>query len=120
MQTHHVKRIELRIGGGKRGRDNGEILRHVVGDTEGGQRTARHQHLFTNVHHFNQFGGIRVKIHHVACFLRRLGSGVHGDRHVGLRQRRGVIGSVAGHRHQTTFRLILTNQRQLGFRRGFS
>ena len=72
------------------------------------------------MHHFNQLGGVRVEIHHIACFLRGLGPGVHGDRHVGLRQRRGVIGSVAGHRHQTTFRLILTNQRQLGFRRGFS
>ncbi len=29
------------------------------------------------------------------------------------------LGAVAGHRHQPTFRLILADQRQLGFRRRF-
>ena len=67
----------------------------------------------------DQFGGVRVEIHHIARLFRRLGTGVHRDRHVGLRQRRGVVGTVAGHRHQPTFRLILADQRQLGLRRRF-
>ncbi len=42
MQAHHVQHGQLRIDRGKRRRNNGEIFRHVVGNTEGGQRTARH------------------------------------------------------------------------------
>jgi hypothetical protein len=33
MQRHHVQHIELRIGHGKRRRDDGEVFRHIVGDT---------------------------------------------------------------------------------------
>ena len=109
----------MRIGRSKRGRNDGEILRHVVGDTERGQRTARHQHLLADVHHFNQLGRVRVEVDHVARLFCGLGTGVHRHRHVGLREGRSIVGPVAGHRHQTAFRLILTNQCQLGFRCGF-
>ena len=69
--------------------------------------------------HLNQLGGVGIQVDHVARFLRRLGAGVHGHRHVGLSQRGRVVGAVAGHRHQPTFRLVLADQRQLGFRRRF-
>ena len=71
------------------------------------------------MHHFNQLGRVRVEIHHIARLFCCLGAGVHRDRHISLRQRRGVVGTVTGHRHQPSFRLILANQRQLGFRRRF-
>ena len=71
------------------------------------------------MYHFDQLGRVRVEIHHVARLFCRLGTGVHRHRHVGLRQRRGVVGTVAGHRHQTAFRLILANECQLRFRRRF-
>ena len=109
----------MRIGRSKRGRNDGEIFRHIVSDAERGQRAARHQHLLTNVHDFNQLGRVRVEIDHVARLFCRLGTGVHCHRHVGLRQSRGIVGPVTGHRDQTPFRLILTNQGQFGFRCGF-
>ena len=68
------------------------------------------------MHHLNQLGRVRVEIHHIARFFRRLSTGVHRYRDICLRQRRSIIGAVAGHRHQTAFRLILTNQCQLGLR----
>ncbi len=60
MQLHDVQRIELRIRGGKGSRNDGEIFCHVVGDTEGGQGTTGHQHLLTDMHHFDQLGWVRV------------------------------------------------------------
>ncbi|MNN06878.1 hypothetical protein D3C81_1196860 [compost metagenome] len=69
--------------------------------------------------HLDKFGWVRVQIDHVPRFFCRLGAGVHRYRHVSLRQRRGVVGAVAGHRHQTAFSLVLADQRQLGFRRRF-
>ena len=56
----------MRIGRSKRGRNDGEIFRHIVSDAERGQRAARHQHLLTNVYDFNQLGRVRVEIDHVA------------------------------------------------------
>jgi hypothetical protein len=41
-EAHDVERIELRISRGKCRRDNREILGHIVGDAEGGQRATRH------------------------------------------------------------------------------
>ncbi|MNV55418.1 hypothetical protein D3C71_1476480 [compost metagenome] len=71
------------------------------------------------MHHFNQLGRVRVQIDHVARLFGGLSARVHRHRHIGLRQRGRVVGAVTGHRYQTAFRLILANQRQLGFRRRF-
>ncbi|MNE64324.1 hypothetical protein D3C80_1597320 [compost metagenome] len=71
------------------------------------------------MHHFNQLGRVRVEIDHIARLFRRLSARVHRHRDVRLCQCRGVVGAVAGHCHQTSFGLVLTNQRQFGFRRGF-
>jgi hypothetical protein len=48
---------------------------------------------------------------------RGLGAGVHRDADVGLRERRGVVGAVAGHRHQASLRLLAANQVELALRR---
>ncbi|CCJ81125.1 hypothetical protein BN134_1855 [Cronobacter dublinensis 1210] len=71
------------------------------------------------MHHLDEFGGVGVEIDHVPRLFRRLGAGVHRHRHVRLRQRRGVVGAIAGHRHQPSFGLILADQRQFGLRRRF-
>ncbi|VFT49573.1 Uncharacterised protein [Escherichia coli] len=68
------------------------------------------------MHHLDQLGRVRVEIDHIARLFRRLGAGVHRHRDICLRQRRSIVGAVAGHRYQTTFRLILTDQCQLGLR----
>ena len=48
-QLHHVERAELRIGRREGRRDDREVLGHVVGDAEGGQRAARHQQLLADL-----------------------------------------------------------------------
>ena len=50
--------------------------------------------------------GLRVEVDHVAGFLRRLRAGVHRHADVGLRQRRRVVGAVAGHRHELAVGLL--------------
>ena len=63
--------------------------------------------------------GIRIEVDHVAGFLRGLRAGVHRHRDVGLRERRRVVGAVAAHRDQPALRLVLADQLELRFRRGF-
>ena len=118
-QVHHVERIELRIGGRECRRDDREVLGNVVGDGECRQRSARDQQLLADFHDLDQLGRIRVEVDHVAGFLGSLGTGVHGYSHVGLRQRRRIVGAVAGHGHQPPAGLAVSDQRELGLRRGF-
>ena len=117
-QVHHVQRVQLRISRCERRRDDGEILRDVVGDAERGERAARHQHLLAGLHHLDELGGVRVEIDHVAGFLGRLGTGVHRHRHIGLRERRRIVRAIARHGDQAALRLVLTDEAQLRFRRG--
>src|SRR3984957_21872 len=56
-EAHDVERIELRIGRGKGGGDNGEILGHIIGDAEGGQGTPRHQHLLAGLDDLDKLRG---------------------------------------------------------------
>ncbi len=44
--------------------------------------------------------------------------GVHRHGDVGLRERRGVVRAVAGHRDETPALLVLADERELGLRRG--
>ena len=62
--------------------------------------------------------GLRVEVDHVAGFLGRLGAGVHGHADVRLRQRRGVVGAVAGHGHELAARLLRADELHLGLGRG--
>ena len=57
--------------------------------------------------------GIRVEIHHVARFLRRLCAGIHRDADIGLCQCRGIVGAVAGHGDELAVRLFFLDQRHL-------
>ena len=100
MQMHDVHGLQPRQGAGEQRRDDGEVLGDVVGDRERGQRATRHQQLLADLHHLDQLGRIAVEVDHVAGLLGGLRPGVHRQADVGLRQRRGVVGAVAHHRHQ--------------------
>src|SRR5215475_9381976 len=112
-EMHDVEHAERGIGARKGRGDDSEVLGHVVGDAEGRQRSPRHQHLLARLHHLQELGGIGVEVDHVARFLGRLRAGVHGHRHVGLGKSGGVVGAVARHGHQSSFRLQFANQLEL-------
>src|SRR5215510_11715331 len=86
------------------------------GDAERRERPARHQHLLARLHHLQELGGIGVEVDHVARFLGRLRARVHGHRHVGLGESGRVVGAVAGHGHQPSFRLQVADQLELHLR----
>ena len=110
---------KLRVRSGERRRDDGEILRHVVGDAEGRQRAARHEKLLADLDDLDQLGRVRVEVDHVARFFRRLRARIHGDRDVGLGEGGRVVGAVAGHGDQPPAFLMLADQLELGFGRRF-
>ena len=110
-QVHDVERLQLRIEGDEHRRDDGEILRHVVGDRERGQRAARHQQLLADLDDLDQLGRIGIEVDHVAGLARGLRAGVHGDADVGLGQRRRVVGAVAAHGDQLALGLLVADQR---------
>ncbi len=64
------------------------------------------------------FVGFGVEVDHVAGLLGGLGAGVHGHADVGLGQRRGVVGAVAGHGDQAAAGLLPADQRHLVLGRG--
>ena len=94
---------------GEHGRHDGEILGHVVGDGESGQRAAGHQQLLADFDDLDQLGGIAVEIDHIAGLFGGLGAGVHGHADVGLGQGGSVVGAVAHHGHQLAGGLLLTD-----------
>jgi hypothetical protein len=108
----------LRVEGHEHRRDDGEILRHVVGDRERGQRAARHQELLADLDDLDQLGRIGVEIDHVAGLARGLRAGIHGDADIGLRQRRRIVGAVAAHRDELALRLLVADEPQLVLGRG--
>ena len=115
-----VQDVELGQAGDharEHGRDDGEVLRHVVGDREGGQRAAGDQQLLADLHDLDELGRVGVQVHHVPRLLGGGGAGVHGHADVGLGERGGVVGAVAGHRDQLAALLLLLDQRHLVFRR---
>ena len=67
----------------------------------------------------DELGRIAVEVDHVAGFLGGLGAGVHRQAHVGLRQRRRVVGAVAHHRDQLAFGLLLAEVGELDLGRRF-
>ena len=119
VQPHDVDGRQRRKRHHEHGRNDGEILGHVVGDGEGGEGAAGDQQLLAHLHDLDQLGGIAVQVHHVAGLARGLGAGLHGDADVGLGQGGGVVGAVAAHGHQRPLGLLLADQAQLVLRRGF-
>ena len=65
----------------------------------------------------NKLGRIGIEIDHVAGFFGRLRSGVHRHADVGLRQRRRIVGAVAGHRDQFSLGLFFFDEPHFCFRR---
>ena len=116
-EAHDVERAELRVDHREHRRDDGEILRHVVGDGEGGQRAAGHQQLLADLHHLDELGRVAVEVDHVAGLARRHRAGVHRDADVGLGQRRRVVGAVAAHGDELALGLLVADELELRLRR---
>ncbi len=113
---HDVQRVEHRKGRSKHRRNNGEVLRNVIGDRKRRQGPAGHQQLLADLDNLDQLRRIGVEIDHVARLLRRLRARVHRDAHIGLRQRGGVVGAIAGHRDQLALALLAADQVHLVLR----
>ena len=112
-RPHDVERRNLREHRHEQRREDGEVLGHVVGDGERGERAARHEQLLADLDHLEELGGVGVEVDHVAGFLRRLGAGVHGHADVGLGERGRVVGAVAGHGHELALRLLVLDEAHL-------
>ena len=78
-------------------RDDGEVLGHVVGDRERGERAAGDEQLLADLDDLDELRRVGVEVDHVPGLLGRLGAGVHGHADVGLGEGGGVVGAVAGH-----------------------
>ena len=117
-QVHDVQRRDGRERHEQHRRDDGEVFRHVVGDGKRRQRTARHEQLFADLDDLDQLCRVAVEIDHVARFLGGLRAGVHGDAHVGLRERGSVVGAVAGHGDEPAAVLLAADVGELVLGRG--
>ena len=104
---------------GEHRRDDGEVLRDVVGDRERRERAARDQQLLADLDDVDELRRVGVEVDHVPGFLGRLRAGVHRDADVGLRERGRVVGAVAGHRDEAAAPLLLLDERHLLFGRRF-
>ena len=60
--------------------------------------------------------GSELEIDQVCSLLRGRSAGMHREPDIGLRQRRGVVGTVAGHGDEAPFRLFGANEVELVFR----
>ena len=105
-RLHDVERSRSGKTADEHRRDDGEVLGHVVGDREGGQRAAGDEELLADLDDLDELRGVGVEVDHVPGLLGRLGPGVHRHADVGLRERRGVVGAVAGHRHEVPAGLL--------------
>ena len=91
MQLHDIEHFQRCISCGKQSRDNRKIFGNIIGNTESCQGTACHQKLFTDLHNFDQFRWIGIKIDHIARFLSRLCTAVHCNAHICLSQCRRIV-----------------------------
>src|SRR5215204_2118085 len=120
-QSHDVQRVQHgeRCDAAEHGRDDGEVLRHVVRNREGGERAARHQELLAYLYNLDELRRVRVEVYHVAGLFGGLRPRVHRHAHVGLRERGRVVRAVAGHGDEFAFGLLALNQSHLVFGPGF-
>ena len=116
-KPHQVQGIERRIGGDEQSRDNGEILRHVVGNREGRQRAAGHQQLLADADDLDQLRRARIEIHHIGGLTGGLRAGLHRHADIGLGKGRGIVGAVAAHGDQPAALLLAADIGELVFRR---
>ena len=115
LQPHDVQRAKHRERREEHRRDDREVFRHIVRNRERGQRPTRNQQLLADLHDLDQLGRVRVEIDHVACFFRRLRTGVHGNADVCLSERWRIVRSVTGHRDQLAVGLLAFDERHLVF-----
>ena len=113
VQVHDVERRDGRERRHQHRGNDGEIFRHIVGDAERRERTARDQQLFPDLDDVDELGRIAVEIDHVAGFARGLRAGVHRHADIGLSQRGRVVRAVAGHGDEMAVGLFLANAFQL-------
>ncbi|MPL86091.1 hypothetical protein SDC9_32067 [bioreactor metagenome] len=118
-EPHDVQNAQPRKGGDEDRRQDGEVLRHVIGDREGGQRAARDQQLLAHHHHLDQLGRIAVEVDQVRRLLRGGRARVHRHPHIRLRQRGRVVRAVAAHRDQPPARLFAADVVELHLGRRF-
>src|SRR3954453_13750458 len=116
VQAHDVEVPQAGVDADEHGRQHGEVLRHVVGDGEGGQRAPGEEQLLADLDDLDELGRVGVQVDHVPGLLGGRGPGVHRHADVGLGERRGVVGTVAGHRDELAALLLLLDQRHLVLR----
>ena len=75
-------------------------IENVVSEPSGDQQ------LLADLDDLDELGRVGVEVDHVAGLLRGRRAGVHRDPDVGLGQRRGVVGAVAGHGDQPAALLL--------------
>ena len=117
-QTHDVERVELREDRDEHRRDDGEVLRDVVRDREGRDRAPGDEQLLADRDDLEQLGRVGVEVDHVGRVLGRRRPAVHRQADVGLGERRGVVGAVAGHRDEVALGLLRPDERDLLLGRG--
>ena len=117
LQLHEVEHAQLRVDHGEQRRQDGKVLRHVVGDGERGQRTAGDQQLLAHRPRPATWSG-RCPDRPYCRLARGLGAVVHGHADISLGQGGGIVGAVPAHGHQTAVVLFLADARQLLLRRG--
>ena len=110
---HDVQDTQLGNRRHKHGRNDCKILCNIVRNGEGGEGAAGDEQLLADLHHFQNFGGVRVQIHHVGGFLGCGGAGVHGQAHIGLGKGGGVVGAVAGHGNDFSLGLLFFDDANL-------
>ena len=120
MQPHDIQRCQLRDGYHKQSGNNRKVFSHVICYKERGQRTARHQQLFTDFHNFNQLRRIIIQVHHITGFLCSLRTAIHSNAHICLCQCRSIICTVSHHCHQFTGLLLFLDIFHLIFRLSLS
>ena len=82
-------------------------MEKVVSDPAGDQQ------LLADLDDLDELRRVGVEVDHVAGLFGRRSAGVHGDADVGLRERGGVVGAVAGHRDELAALLLLADQGHL-------
>ena len=109
LQIHDVEVVQHAQAGeaGEHRGDDGEVLRHVVGDRERRERAAGDQQLLADLDDVDELRRVGVEVDHVPGFLRRLRAGVHRHADVGLRERGRVVGAVTGHRDEPAAALLV-------------
>ena len=100
MQPHDIQWGQLRDSNHEQCGNNSKVFGHIIRNGESRKRTARHQQLLAYLYYFNQLGRVIVKVYHIAGFLCSLRTAIHGNPHICLRQRGGIIGSVSHHGNQ--------------------